>query len=206
MRGATPHCNGIAAVALVWTAFAGAQPIAAKPQIRAGDSWVHQTITEPGAESGSMSRTVEGILPGGRLRVKGGNGSIAYYDDVMNNVGPELTLDVRPLVRYPMKVDDSWSYARRFGVPGSEEQGTVNVTAFESITVPAGTFDCYRIEADYSMVTQGGHTRTLVVRWYCPAVKWMAKERVETRMSPRYGPGMTTVVRTAELVRFVAGP
>jgi ribosomal protein S28E/S33 len=73
------------------------------------------------------------------------------------------------------------------------------VVAIESITVPAGTFQCYRIEANSSQGGRQDSTQRSWVRWYCPEVKWMAKEIVETIVFSRSNPsanGTTVVQRT----------
>jgi hypothetical protein len=83
----------------------------------------------------------------------------------------------------------------------------VVVRGYETITVPAGTFSCYRVEASRTYVnrtyTSNMHRST---RWYCPEVKWIAKEIVETTTRSTSNPASNgTTTDASELVRFTAG-
>jgi hypothetical protein len=109
--------------------------------------------------------------------------------------------------KFPMSVGMSWSHD--YKIAGQTMEGTVqsvwHVRAFERITVPAGTFDCFKVEgeAPRNWVASGariaysrGYTRTTY--WYCPAVKWAAKWEIEDVAyvtAPR-------VVTVSELVSF----
>ena len=183
-----------------------AQPAADKPKIVVGDKWQFISNTEPGAKGDTWSRTVLEVPGDDRLRVQFGGGTIGDYDgnmDWMPEGNPEYR---RQLVAYPLAVGKEWSVARRFPNPNTSETGKAKVAAYEQITVPAGTFQCWRIEADASLVNRTNSERRVWTRWYCPEVKWIGKEVVETTINNRGNPSANgRTVATSELVRFTPG-
>ena len=80
------------------------------------------------------------------------------------------------------------------------------MVAQEQITVPAGSYQCYRIDAESTLVQRTYYERRFWKRWYCPVVMWFAKEVLETITFDRLNPAANgTVVETSELVRFTPG-
>jgi hypothetical protein len=79
----------------------------------------------------------------------------------MNCIPRGLPEYVRLLARYPLKVGDTWSYTREFDNPTFQERGDAKVVAYESITVPAETFDCFRVnvKAEFSNRSDQRSTR-----------------------------------------------
>lgn len=185
-------------------AAAHAQPVFERPTYSPGDRWVFQYQRESDGTSGTWSRRIERPLPNDRLEVKHADGSLNYYDGAMNFVGRKPGGDPRELARFPMRVGDSWSFVRRFDNPNIEDQGWVHVVAYESITVPAGTFDCFRVEARLSSVNENARTASTSVRWYCPAIKWIAKEHFEDTVTAKYTLG-SRLSQTSVLLRYRSG-
>jgi hypothetical protein len=198
-------CLAVASVGLLaWSGIAGSQSTANKPDWKVGDSWEFRSVTSPEDKESKWSRQIVELLPEERIRVRFGDGKLEQYDTALNFI-PEGRADfTRVLVRYPLKVGDEWSYARKFNNQNWEEKGTAKVAAYETITVPAGTYECYRVEVDASFGAMGSSTQSLWSRWYCPKVKWIAKERLETRVFRRRDPAQMTV-QTSELVKFTPG-
>ena len=140
------------------------------------------------------------------FRVKLGATTLADYDDVMNFM-PQGNPDFRrQLVVYPLTVGKEWPISRRFDNPSTSEMGKAKVVAVEQLTVAAGTYQCFNIDAESSLVNKMYSERRFWNRWYCPEVKWFAKEVVETRISdPRNPAAGGTTIDTSELVRFTPG-
>ncbi len=183
-----------------------AQPAAEKPKIVVGDKWQFASTTEPGAKADTWSRTVVEVLGEDRLRVKFGAGTLGEYDGAMDWM-PDGNPDYRrQLVAYPLALGKEWPVARRFANPSTSETGKAKVVAQEQVTVPAGTFQCWRVEAEASLVNKTYSERRIWTRWYCPEVKWIAKEIVETTV---FNPGNPAsngrTVATSELRRFTPG-
>jgi len=199
--------NLLTAIAsLAWSATVFSQPAADKPRIIVGDQWEFTSNTKPTGKDDTWSRTVLEVLADDRLRVRLDAGTLADYDGNMDWM-PEGNPDFRrQLVAYPLAAGKEWSISRRFPNPSTSETGKARVAAQEQVTVPAGTFQCWRVEAEASLVNKSYSERRLWKRWYCPEVKWIAKEVVETTI---FNPGNPAAngrtVQTSELVRFAAG-
>ena len=75
------------------------------------------------------------------------------------------------------------------------------VVAYEKVTVPAGTFDCFRVEATMTHADGFESIAGRNTRGYCPAIKWFAKEHFEDVTTRKYMLG-SRVSQTSELIRF----
>jgi len=182
------------------------QTVAEKPKINVGDQWEFARTTKPSSKEDTWSRTVLEIPAEDRLRVKLESGTVADYNGVMDWMPQGRPEFLRTLANYPLTVGKTWSIDRRFENPNTSETGKAKMSAFEQITVPAGTYQCFRIEAESSLVNKNYSERRFWTRWYCPEVKWIAKEVVETRTFNPVNPAANgTVVETSELVRFTPG-
>jgi len=205
MRTWRPHAFLAAMLVGMMPAALVAQPAADKPKIVVGDKWQFVSTTEPG-KADTWSRTVLEVQGDDRLRVQLGAGTIADYDggmDWMPDGNPDYR---RQLVAYPLAIGKEWSVARRFPNPNTSETGKAKVVAQEQITVPAGTFQCWRIEADASLVNRTNSERRVWTRWYCPEVKWIAKEILDTTIFNRNNPsGNGRTLMTSELAHFTPG-
>ena len=49
------------------------------------------------------------------------------------------------------------------------------MVAYEPVTVPAGTFDCFHVEGQWENSTKSYTDRAREQYWYCPAIKFIAK-------------------------------
>jgi hypothetical protein len=186
------------------------QPVAEKPNWKVGDYWEFRQITKkPGVgdeETTTWSRKIEAFLPNDRVQMQFESGKLEQYDSALNFIFVREGVEdqARILAKYPLKVGTEWNFTRKSGAMQGPENGSAKIVAYESITVPAGTFSCYRIDivADYNYKSYSEHR--LWNRWYCPEVKWIAKERLETTIRHPINPGGTTVA-TSELVKFTPG-
>ena len=182
---------------------AQAQPVAEKPKIGVGDKWVFNQTTADG-KSTTWSREVVDVPSADQLKVRMGNGNVTDYDGVMNFLPEGKPEYARLLAKYPLKIGDTWTFSRKFANPGTAEEGKAKVVAFESLTVPAGTFQCYRVEAEASLTNKAYKENRMWVRWYCPDVKWIAKETLDTKTTSRES-GSSATNETSELVKFIPG-
>lgn len=191
-------CALVTCMALV----AAGQPVTQKPTIKVGDAWEFSAVSEPEGKRSSWTRTILEVASADSLKVRVEDDKVFDYDSALNFM-PEGRADyARVLVKYPLKVGDEWEMSRKFPNPNTVELGKAKVVAFETITVPAGSFQCYRVEAEAALVSRGTKEDRLWKRWYCPDVKWIAKEVLETRTQPRGSAARTSSVQTSELVKF----
>ena len=182
---------------------AHAQSAAEKPKFNVGDKWEFKQSTADG-KTNNWSREIVEIPSGEQVRVRMGSGKVEDYDGAMNFMPEGNAERVRVLAKYPLKVGDAWTFSRKFANPGTSEDGKAKVVALESLTVPAGTFQCYRVEAETSLNNKAYKETRVWVRWYCPDVKWIAKETLETRTTTRDS-GSNATSETSELVKFTPG-
>jgi len=82
-----------------------------------------------------------------------------------------------PEYKFPMSVGAAWNQEyKSFDIHGSSYSSFVRakIVALEKVTVPAGTFDAYRIERDieaHSANPDANITKGHIITWYAPAVK-----------------------------------
>jgi hypothetical protein len=110
----------------------------------------------------------------------------------------------------PLRVGAEWSFS---SPPWPYWQhGRHKVVAYESITVPAGTFDCFRIEgvSSWNSGTETGgvyrpefkyNESWEMTRWYCPGVKFLAKLHF-VRTQSGVAVGARASILDSELVHF----
>ena len=200
----------VALFAVSFVAFgAVAQPTADKPDLKVGDQWEFNQNVKivPGEEkSEPWSRRVLEIQPDGRTKVVVGKDTLTL-DAMLNRIdarGPEYSVVT---YKFPMKVGSEWSYSARAGEGGMlERRGSYKVTAYEPVTVPAGTFDCFRVEGQWETSTRGGYTgRAREQYWYCPAIKYIAKSSFQFDQNWREQPSKSET-RQSELTKFTPAP
>jgi hypothetical protein len=98
-------------------------------------------------------------------------------------------------IEFPLFVGRSWStnfayQNQQTGRAYASVWLSFKVEAFEKVTVPAGTFDAFRIG--------GGETGVHWTYWYAPEVTFLTKVRVERNSQSPSGPGLFEW----ELVRY----
>jgi hypothetical protein len=187
-----------------YASLASAAPSGAQPTYNVADRWEFRMTETPGVKAATWAREVIEIRPG-LLEVRFRDGRVATYDAAMNLLDAEGEANSRILVRYPLLVGDTWTFRRVVSADRRiEERGTVHVTGVERVAVPAGSFECFRIDADSRVNERDYNEERLWQRWYCPDVKWIAKERFELRTWRADAPP-TDIVDVSELVRFLPG-
>jgi hypothetical protein len=195
-----------AMLALAWSVMACAQPVGENPKFAVGDQWEFAWTMQPSGKAEAWSRTVVETPGKDRLRVKFETNAIQDYDGAMNFMPQGRTEFVRQFAVYPLTVGKEWPIARSFDNPGISESGKARVVAIEQLTVPAGIFQCFRVEAEATLVRKLYWERRFWTRWYCPDVKWIGKEILETTTFSPYNPAANgTTTETLELVRFTPG-
>ena len=187
---------------------AAAQPTADKPELKAGDQWEFNRNIKivPGEEkSEPWSRRVVEIQPDGRTQVVLDKETV-MLDAMLNRIdprGPEYSVTT---YKFPMKVGSEWSYSARAGEGGMlERRGSYKVVAYEPVTVPAGTFDCFRVEGQWETSARGYTGKAREQYWYCPAIKFIAKSSSQFDQNFRDRPS-TSETRQSELTKFTPAP
>jgi len=199
----------LAMLLVAWVCpLALAQEAADKPAPKVGDRWVfEQTLkAAPGGDS-SMRRSfqVAEVLPD-RITMVGGNGQSFQFDASLNPIDPKGAEYAVTALKFPLSVGSEWKYTARAGENGRDERsGTYKVAAFEAVTVPAGTFDCFRVDGEWQMIGFSFNSKVFTVRgrekiWYCPKINIYAKRSSDFTWAS-YG-SSTREERLSELWRF----
>ena len=184
------RCMLVAAMSALPCALARAQT-ADKPTMTVGDTWTYSQTTDAGKgpTESTWSRKVVAIAADGGFEFQIGE-RLQKHDAAGNYLDPKGAEYNRTVYRFPMQVGSEWTYAAKFGTQvAMEQRGSYKVVAYEPLTVPAGTYDCFRVEgkadAAYKISYQQQVRETY---WYCPKTNGFAKLQRETTTTSRDSP------------------
>lgn len=197
-------------IGLCWVpACALAQGVADKPTLKVGDKWEFQQavkVVPGGDKSEPWSRRVVEILPNDRIQMAGASNLLILTDASLNPVdpkGPEYSVTT---FKFPMSVGATWDYSARSGPTGElERRGHFKVAAWEAVTVPAGSFECFRVEGEWQTTGRYVNIRGRDTYWYCPKLNFFAKRQSEFTTDIR-DRASTNEARLSELTKFTPGP
>jgi hypothetical protein len=185
-----------------------AQTTAERWAPKVGDHWAFQQSVKavPGAEASEpWSRRVAEILPD-RVVLVSGNNQSTQVDASLNAIDPRGADYSLMTYKFPMSVGNEWKYTARAGQTGQyERSGTFKVVALESVTVPAGTFECFRVEGNWQTNGRDYNGRGSEKYWYCPKINYIAKRISDFTAVTRIA-GTSSETRISELTRFTPGP
>ncbi len=158
-----------------------------------------------GDRSEPWSRLVVEIQPD-RIKMIGAANQSLEFDTSLNFIDPKGA-EYSPLtLKFPMSVGMEWKYSARAGPTWQgERSGAYKVAAHEAVTVPAGTFDCFRVEGEWQSNFMNFKGRGSEKIWYCPKINFVAKRSSESIAEPQHGT-RTTEARLSELTQFKPGP
>lgn len=185
-----------------------AQQVANTPVYKIGDRWEYrQTVNGRFDERGpqKLRREVVGVAPDGIVTFRRGNGTTYQVDAAGNFLDPRGPDWSRVDFKFPMRVGDQWTFSRHHGGTPDIwfESGAVKVVALETITVPAGTFDCFRIVREYKSYLKLNSEQNDTISWYCPRVKVSARQEWTNRTYvPGFGGSLPSILTVTELVNY----
>jgi hypothetical protein len=182
--------------------------VADQPKYLVGDSWTFKrTSTNVAKGEDRWRRTVAALPSDGRVQMRQGNGTLYLTDAALNPVADDPEVGYVLFVQYPLRIANRTTFSLHFTDPNEGYYGSSEVEGYEPVSVPAGTFQCFRVstKATYSWSTSYKVYRTWR-RWYCPDVKWFAKQEYEERTTASFNPASNAYKReVSELVSFSAG-
>ncbi len=192
---------------------------AERPEVKLGDRFVYRETDNLTGEQRETSMQVTAVTPD-RIVVDMGrstSGSWTFTRDwnlVERKTGDAVASVVTPYwpyFQFPLEVGKRWDIpfeneVMRPGKRHAKWQWKAHVVGVETVTVPAGTFQTFKIEAEGTFTTHAGsrswtgsHKDTL---WYAPEVKRPVKR--EFRQS---APGNNSYEQlTNELLSFELAP
>jgi hypothetical protein len=121
---------------------------AERPMWKVGYKWKYHGVSGLPAVESDWSYEVTKSLPEGRFSVLTETGKALVVDGETNYLdrrGPDYSWKS---FSFPLVVGKEWTHKRHFGdaVYDGYETSSWEVKAYEKITVPAGTYDCFRVE------------------------------------------------------------
>ena len=156
------------------------------PEVKVGDHWkLEQRDARTGIKESEFVRRITAVSP-----------------DLIEGTENDATLKMRPdlnpiessiniaggdpkFLNFPLEVGKKWSFKYTFANKTNSGKGRVQldaeVVAYEKITVPAGTFDAFRIEnrGFWNNDASRNNGRTKMVYWYAPVAKSVVRTEYE---------------------------
>lgn len=209
----------LAGILLHSSALAQALIRADRPELKIGDTWVYQqSDARTGEKRGAGTHVLE-ALGDDRIVVRTGPAGTNTYTRDWNltemKQGDSVTFAARPAWAYyqfPLEVGKQWDAkfdaTSRGGQRTTRWQWKVRVEAVESVNVPAGTFEAFKLRYEgYYNVSEGPRNwngSRLETLWYAPAAKRHVKIEFEERAT--WASGSSYDHTRVELVSFKPGP
>ncbi len=187
-----------------------AQETMEDPQV--GDHWTYEFRDDISGDVKSILTHTVTDLTDSQIGIRitwVGKGSSGHqtYDrswNLINSGVSRYAPDDGTGIRAPLAVGKTWSFKSNVtnGTSGftGRHSGTSKVTAQESVTTPAGTFDTFRIETSFQLQNTNNATdKTQVVMqtWYAPAIDHWVKRSLVSRTV-----GRVREKSTVELVEY----
>ena len=160
------------------------------PQVKVGDRWKsEQKDKRSGVKEAETTRTVTAVSAG---VVEGteNDGTFKMTADLNPIESPNVVVTGEPkFLNFPLEVGKKWSFKYNFANKTNQNKGRIQldaeVMAFEKITVPAGSFDTFRVESKgfWNNDARGSSGRSKTVYWYAPAARAVIRTEYEDGFS-----------------------
>jgi len=197
--------GGLTIVALSWATACPAETLspAGRPELKIGDSSVVRNLDVRTGEKRDTSIVVI-MVDADRIVTEASgstSGTRTYtrdYNLLEVKTGEKVTLTVKPFwasLRFPLEVGQTWGgffESESVVLPRNRSiqwRWKASVVSAEAITVPAGTFQAFKIEYDGRYFGHqgdqswtGSHKETA---WYAPAINQFVKRELEQRAPGR---------------------
>jgi hypothetical protein len=158
---------------------------AAKPTLSVGEQWVFKQTTDAGKEI-TWSRRIVAVGADGVVDVQTAPDKTQQFDAAWNFIDPRGADYNRTPYKFPMKVGAEWSFSAKAGTAvAMENRNSYKVVAYEPVTVPAGTFDCFKVEGTSDTTLKAYNYTMHETYWYCPKVNFIGKVQRETTTRTR---------------------
>jgi hypothetical protein len=165
------------------------------PEVHVGDTWKYRNVDGFTEEVGAQftHRVVEVNDREIVIQLRNSNGvksALRYFNHEWNpiDVGETKYDPYYPEFKFPISAGMAWN--QKFTSSTSDGNGnsgyvTAKVSSLEKVTVPAGTFDAYRIERNVETRAANASatvTKWQITTWYAPtAKKFVRRESVASR-------------------------
>jgi len=154
-----------------------------RPAVKVGDEWQFMQYTVVPIQKPNVAWVITSVTPTGIAGTSNGR-PLTLTPDLNIIESPTRKFSDRRILSFPLEIGKSWTYANQ--VESKTDQGDwrmdakLTVTAYEKVTVPAGQFDAFRIEAKGKTGQQGaagaGSWDFTETSWYAPSARAIVKE------------------------------
>ena len=154
-----------------------------RPTVKVGDEWQFMLYNVVPVQKPNVAWVITSVSPSGIAGTWNGK-PLTLTPDLNIVESPTRKFSDRRVLNFPLEIGKSWTYANQ--VETKTDQGdwrmdaNVTVAAYEKVTVPAGRFDAYRIEAKGKWGQQGaagaGAMEFTETSWYAPSARAVVKE------------------------------
>ena len=156
------------------------------PAVKVGDRWkTEQKDKRTGNKEGEWLRTVTAVTSG-LIEGTENSGTFKMTSELnpIESVVFVTTGDPRVL-SFPLEVGKKWTmkyqFANKTNQGKGRVEGDVEVVGYEKVSVAAGTFDAFRIEAKafWNNDATRANGRSRSVYWYAPAARTIVRTEYE---------------------------
>lgn len=156
------------------------------PTVKVGDRWkTEQKDRRTGNKEAEVLRTVTAVTAG-VIEGTENSGTFRMTSELNPVESPSAVVTGDPrFLSFPLEVGKKWTlkygFANRTNQGKGRVEGDVEVAAYEKVSVAAGTFDAYRIEAKtfWNNDTNRSNGRSRSVYWYAPAARTVVRTEYE---------------------------
>ncbi len=154
-----------------------------RPAVKVGDEWHFMQYSLAPIQKPNLVWVITTVTPTGIAGTSNGK-PLTLTPDLNIIESPTRKFSDRRNLSFPLAIGKSWTYANQ--VESKNDQGDwrmdakVTVAAYEKVTVPAGQFDAFKIEAKGKTGQQGaagaGAWEFTETSWYAPSARAVVKE------------------------------
>jgi hypothetical protein len=168
------------------------------PDVHIGDMWKYRNIdgysNETNLESSHRIIKLDDKEIVVQIQYKKTSGNrLAYYTREWNltDQGDVRWEPFNPDYKFPMSVGLTWNQEFKWSNNKGEAFSSfsrIKIVALEKVTVPAGTFDAYRIEREVETRSTGTDANVMkgrIITWYAPAAKKYVRRESTTLSNGR---------------------
>lgn len=162
------------------------------PQLKVGDRWKLETRDKyTGAVEGASDLAVVAVSPTRINLTVNASGEAVWTPELTVLDKPSLTYDIGyRWLSFPLEVGKSWDFKTKWKRKDTGSNGVtqmdVVVKGVEKVSVKAGEFDAFRLEAKgyMNVYTNSSLSSSVTVNyWYAPAARHFVKMEWEDRVT-----------------------
>ncbi len=172
----------MAGLCIAGSALAAELPPAQMPTFAVGDSWTY-SLSDPRTPSRTFSfvQTVHSVNADAvDLTVSNNGGTMPAQLDRNGNltrIGTKQYLPSDSKLKFPLAVGSTWTSTFTTKTGNGDATTTLNakVAGVDTLQLPSGTFQAFRIEESGSVAAPDGKFQFTETDWYAPAAKRIIK-------------------------------